>query len=396
MKNRKLTKSDTSVLSTAPRRTLLSYKNKRMRFGIIAIIVISVVFVLHYIIRFDKESIPAHQNVKVIPEVYITEGNRFDNIDSVVALQIENNHRIIATAKKTGSLFIYDLENGRLISQITETGTIMSRPNGIASFPDKNIIVIVERDGHKCQLISYPDFRSIATFGQSDLKRPYGAAVRKIRDNVYHIYVTDNYMDLEYSEKHKEMKYKKLPPDSQLGQRVKLYEVTTLEGNYNIKLIHQFGETTGEGVLHVVESIMVDEPNNRLLIADEHTNHLDVKIYDLNTHQFGGHIIGKEPIKFESDPEGFVTFNCPNYESKGWYFLTDQLSTLTKFHIIDRSTLHYVGTFTGETTKKTDGVAISQVPLKDYKQGLFLAVHDDSKVSAFSNQHILDVMGLKC
>jgi 3-phytase len=260
------------------------------------------------------------------------------------------------------------------------------------------LLVVVERDGHKAQIVTLPDFKSILTFGTEELKRPYGAAIQKVAHAKYEIFITDNYMDLEFSPKHNTMKYKKVPEDSKLGKRVHSYAVHINNANHVIgkaEIVAKFGATSGPGVLHIVESIMIDEPHNRLLIADEYFKDFNIKIYNLDTKQFSGQLIGHD-FKFENDPEGFVLYQCPNDPKQGFYIFTDQLSDLTKFHIVKRSNLEYIGTFTGKETKKTDGVTLTQKQIGKYNQGIFLAVHDDSKVSAFSVSDIMKTFQLNC
>lgn len=336
----------------------------------------------------------------MIQESYITDGNKFDNVDSLIVWHGPKQDWIIATAKHTNSLFVYEAKDGTLLRKIDDVGVEMNRPNGIALFPDKDLLVIVERDGHKAQLLTLPDFKSILTFGDNDLIRPYGAAIQQTGPDSYNIFITDNYMDLEWSLKHNAMKYKKVPPAAKLNKRVHQYSVS-VKGNGSsakvvepAKLVEKFGETSGRGVLHIVESIMIDEPHSRILIADEHKSSYNIKIYDAKTKRFTGHLIGQDQI-FKNDPEGFVIYYCPE-KSRGFYIFTEQLSDLTKFHIFDRQTLKYQGTFTGTETKKTDGVAITQQKVGNFKDGLFFAVHDDSKVSAFSLTDIIKTFDLKC
>jgi hypothetical protein len=208
-------------------------------------------------------------------------------------------------------------------------------------------------------------------------------------------------MDLEFSPKHNAMKYKKVPADSKLNKRVQHYTVK-IKGNGpnakasgDAKLVEKFGDTKPPGVLHIVESIMIDEQHNRLLIADEHQADFNIKIYDLKTKKFTGQLIGHDFKLFDNDPEGFVIYFCPD-KSQGFYIFTDQLSDLTKFHIINRADLKYLGTFTGKETKKTDGVTLTQKAMGSFQDGLFLAVHDDSKVSSFSVTDIIKAFNLQC
>jgi 3-phytase len=73
------------------------------------------------------------------------------------------------------------------------------------------------------------------------------------------VYVTDNYG----------MPDESVSPDSLLGERVRQYRVTVTGASLRAEPILAFGDTSGPGVLKVVESIALDLPNQRLLIAEE-------------------------------------------------------------------------------------------------------------------------------
>jgi 3-phytase len=58
--------------------------------------------------------------------------------------------------------------------------------------------------------------------------------------------------------------------------------------------------------------------------------------------------------------------------------------------------MDYVGTFTGEATANTDGVAWTPQSFPGFPSGAFFAVHDDSAVSAFDWRDIVGALGLDC
>lgn len=65
-------------------------------------------------------------------------------------------------------------------------------------------------------------------------------------------------------------------------------------------------------------------------------------------------------------------------------------------HFFDRSSLDYIGTFTGESTADTDGIAWTSLPFPGFPSGALFAVHDDSAVSAFDWSIISSALNLDC
>jgi 3-phytase len=350
--------------------------------------------------------------VTTVPETFVTgEATSIkNNIDSLVIWhKVERNavcDWIIATSKASNSLFILNANDGNLIKEVRDLD--MFRPNGLALIRDLDILCVVERDGHKAQLLQLPSFERLVVFGTDVLKRPYGVNIQKLESEhvnqpkEYRIFITDNYMEQEYDEKKKAMKFKKLPPLDQLDGRVKAFIATISQDPTNSKLSasvkydKSFGEVTGDGTLKVVESIVVDTDYNRLLIADEHESSWDVKIYNLDTLTYSGQRLGNrqddQGFKFNAEPEGIALYKCG--KSNGYYILTEQLETLTRFLVLNRKDFRYLGTFTGKITKKTDGIAVSRQGFGQFEQGIFVAVHEDAKVAAWKWSDIAKALSL--
>lgn len=82
--------------------------------------------------------------------------------------------QIIASAKTTNAILIYDAKNrGTLLKRRVIEGA--QRPNGVALLPDRSdVLLVVERDGRRVTVVSVPELDVLHTFGQQDLKRPYG------------------------------------------------------------------------------------------------------------------------------------------------------------------------------------------------------------------------------
>jgi 3-phytase len=320
--------------------------------------------------------------VAVIKEAFTTSRDESDNVDSPALWHgVDGQHWLLATAKEGNVVIVYDAATGEKISQFGKTGSALgelSRPNGIAVID--NYAVIVERDNHRIQVVSLPDFESLGVFGEAFLRKPYGLTLDFFEDE-YHIYVTDNYETPEEET---------LPADS-LGQRVHHFVFTIDNRTVAAEHIKAFGDTSGEGVLYKVESLLLDRTLNRLLIADEHEEHRNVKVYDAEG-DFSGQVIPHNYFFYE--PEGIVLWEC-EADSSGYYLMVDQGKINNTFQVFDRKSLEYIGGFGGEITRNTDGIAITQKAFGNFKEGAFYPVHDDGSLTAIAWEDIAKTLGLK-
>ena len=276
---------------------------------------------------------------------------------------------------------VYDAATGEVLDRLSGPGAElgqMERPNGVMVLDD--LAWVVERDNRRVQVFRLPAFISLGAFGVDELLNPYGLTLFASEANMYQVYVTDNYERPDES----------IPPDSELGRRVRQYEVTLSGGGLSASLVHTFGDTTGVGVLRVVESIYADAPNDRLLIAEENEGESAVKVYRLDG-TFTGTIIPS--TFFPSQAEGLALYACGI--DAGYWIATDQSQTANAFHVFDRMTLDHLGSFTGQIIRNTDGIALTQTPLPNFPAGAFYAVHDDGSVGAFGWAAIAEALGLR-
>lgn len=84
------------------------------------------------------------------------------------------------------------------------------------------------------------------------------------------------------------------PAPAQLGERIRAFLAEAIGDLAEGELENTFGETSGAGVLHVVESLHGDPAHNRLLIADEDENPargMNLKVYD-RAGKFTGQTMG--------------------------------------------------------------------------------------------------------
>ncbi len=328
----------------------------------------------------SKEKTVTSNDAKVVTinEVFQTPRDESDNVDSPAFWSSNDTSWIISTAKDSDLLIINNATTGEELFRFGKTGTNpgeFKRPNGISVC--KNYLFVVERDNHRVQVLTLPNFTHVGFFAESDLKKPYGIFTEKL-ENFYNIYITDNY---EYEN------------DEQLNNRIAVYSLK-LSNGFTSKLLFKFGESSGNGRLPVVESIFGDRMNDNLLIARENEEEgkkgvPSVKVYSMDgkfKKSIGNNI-------FKAEVEGIALYKTDSLN--GYWFVTDQSMDKNIFHIFDRLTLKHIGAFSGKNTLNTDGIWITQVKYENFPKGAFFAIHNDGNVSAFNLSEIADSLKLK-
>lgn len=328
---------------------------------------------------YNANSPASVEGIAVVQEAYLSQYTRVDNIDSPAVWHAhEDAAWILATAKSTHQLVVYDAATGETLGRIGRPGSgpgEFLRPNGIVVLD--SLAFVVERDNRRVQVISLPTGEPVGSFGEGVLRSPYGIAAVQYGRGVWEFYVTDAYTRF----------LGRLPPNHELGERVKRFRVQLMTDTLQAELLGSFGSTSGPGVLRQVESIHADPEHDRLLIADEAS--IDVKVYDLQG-QYTGQTIGQEYLHYE--PEGIVLYECGD---EGYWLITDQSLAVSYFHILDRGSLEPLGVFRGRTTANTDGVALTQSRVGDWDDGVLFPVHDDRGVSAIAWSEIADALDLE-
>ena len=312
-----------------------------------------------------------------VPEAYVTVADESMNIDSVAAYPgTDGQTWLFATAKTGHVIRIYDAATGAHLRDLGKQGASVgefSRPNGILA--EDGLLVIVERDNHRVQVFALPSLAPLGVFAAERLTKPYGAYLEPIDgDTGYRLYVTDNYEQADDV----------IPPDAELGRRVSVWNLAVTRDAHGVPtalaatFARTFGETSGPGVLRVVESIWGDPANDRLLIAEEDpASGVVIKVYGFDG-RFRNEIIGEG--LFKTQPEGIQLFACG---SGGYWIATDQDRANNVFHLFDRRTLAHVGAFDGNVTRNTDGIGLTRRRFGPFRGGALFAVHDDQAVAAF-------------
>jgi 3-phytase len=360
----------------------MEFKGVKTFIVVISVIALSILGVV-YCSSPAQQGKSVKQNKKeVLKEAFHTQRDESDNVDSPALWHGEDGQNwLLATAKEGNTVIVFDAANGQKITTFGEPGTgigQMKRPNGIAVID--SFAVVVERDNHRLQVFALPSLNSLGFFGQKQLIRPYGIATDKTEKG-YELYVTDNY----------ELADESIPPVDSLYHRVHHFVLNVNDTALQVNHVRAFGATEGSGVLYKVESILVDRPLNRLLIADEYEMQRNIKIYTIEG-EFTGEVIPNKYFKYE--PEGIALWSC-EADTSGYYITTDQDVLNNWFPVFDRKTLKYMGSFAGEVTRNTDGVALTQHSFGNFENGAFFPVHNDGSITAIGWKEIAMALELK-
>lgn len=332
---------------------------------------------------------PARQavpNVSTIAERYVSAETPQDELDSLATWPTEDGRTwLIASAKSTHRLVVFDADSGERLREIGMEGAApgeFNRPNGLAVYGDQ--LFVVERDNRRVQVLSLPDFKPVGSFGEKELRSPYGIWLTETEPGELEAYITDSFM---YGKK-----FDEVPPLAELNQRVRRYRVQfdqagRLRANYG----GSFGDINEDTALRMVESIGGDPVNDRLLVADEDRRHLST----LREYTFSGKYTGRSlpQDSFGAEAEGVALWTCPG--GGGYWIAVDQLAPLTIFHLFDRVTLQPRGSFEGKVTAHTDGVALHAAATPSFPGGALFAVHDDKSVTAFDLRDVAKTLSLE-
>lgn len=320
-----------------------------------------------------------------VPERFVTAASREDELDSLATWTAEDGRvLVIATAKSSHRLVVYDGASGERLRDVGGKGSEpgrFNRPNGIFVYGD--LVFVTERDAARVQVLSLPDFKPAATFGEDRLRSPYGLWLHESAPGELQAYVTDSFM---YGADHMQV-----PPLSELDQRVRRYRLSLrADGSINARYAGSFGDTSRAAALRMVESVWGDPAHDRLLVADEDARHVStLREYTLDGRFTGGALPG---VTFAGEAEGVALWDCS--PTTGYWIAVDQRMPLSDFHVHDRVTLAPVGSFRGRLTANTDGIALHLSPTPDFPGGAMYAVHDDRAVAAFDLRDVVRALRL--
>jgi 3-phytase len=323
-------------------------------------------------------------DLKRVPEVFRTV--LLTNSEDVDSLAFwpgrEGTPWLLVTQKDLSYVLVLDAMTGEQLARFGGTGEgqgMFHHPNGIAVIDD--LVLVAERDNHRIQVLSLPDFEPLGSFGEELLQWPYGVAVDHPGE-WYEVFVTDSYDSPEDE-----------PPAPEVAaNRVRHYRFRPTKAGLEVEFVRSFGEATGDGALYRVESMAIDRSLGRLYLADESRLRLNLKAYSLEG-EFLGTTFGDGLHYWE--PEGLIVLSCGPEEQREGYIVTADQTKPSRFLVWDRQSLAPLGGFTGEPTIDfTDGVAFGVMD-GDPAGGMFYATHQDVQVVGYRWNDIAEAMGFR-
>ena len=322
----------------------------------------------------------------VVAEAFLTPMTPADNVDSpALSVGADGRPLLLATAKASGRLMKYDGDTGAPAGVVGREGKAageFARPNGIFAIDD--LVFVVERDNQRVQVLRAPAMVALGSFGQAELRQPYGIWVRRTSPHRYDVLVSDAYMAGEDANGNDIV-----PPLPQLDRRLRRYAVDIGEG-VQAQLAGNVGDTGAAGAIRIPESVWGDPAHDRLLVAEEDAAiGTAVRVYDM-----AGNYLGRDIGRgvFMAQAEGIALWQCE--DGSGYWITTDQFKDRSLFHVWERRSLAHVGAFAGRVVSNTDGVWLHQEPTPRFPQGVFYAVHDDMGVGAFDWRDIAAALKL--
>lgn len=334
----------------------------------------------------EQDPLLAEQSLSFasVDEAFLTPLTPEDNVDSPASWTAPDGQTwLIATAKSTHRLLVYRGDTGKLLRTVGEQGAApgqFDRPNGV--FVIDNLVLAVERDNRRVQVLRLPEFTPLGSFGEAELQQPYGLWLRR-SENGYEVLVSDAFMDPSDEDT--------VPPLDQLSRRFQRYRFEVQGEVLQARLLGSFGATDAAGAIRIPESLWGDEAHDRLLIAEEdQADGTRIKPYRLSDLGYAGRDLGAG--LFRAQAEGIALYACA--DGSGWWIATDQFKDRSLFHVFERASLAHLGSFAGRTVANTDGVWLDQDASARFPQGVFYAVHDDQGVGAFDWRDIAAALQL--
>ena len=290
---------------------------------------------------------PSHQVIVLDNPMFATDPVEDAGMDSIGFLM--RKHVIVVTVKDKNEIHVYNAMNGEFKKSIKRDNAF---PNGVTTINDQ-FVLVTERDNKQVAVFnSSMDF--LGTFGNDELRSPYGITFYKQEEGLYKVLVTDSY---EYNNPRED--------------RILTWDFTIDNESFNVSSASVLGNPT----LYQVESIYADQHYQTVLVAEEMKEHHKVMALDLMTGEVKKEDLGN--FNRGNDPEGIAL--VINKDNNGYWICTEQSKTDNRFHLYDRKTLEYMNTMYLDNVSYTDGIATAYM----HGKWFLYAVDNDARVVAF-------------
>ncbi len=279
--------------------------------------------------------------------MFMTETIENSGMDSIGFLM--RKHVIVVTVKDKNELHVYGAMNGKFKKSIKRDDAY---PNGITTINDQFVLVTERNNKHVAVFNSSMEY--LGSFGEEELRSPYGITYYKQDEDSYKVLVTDSY---EYNNPRQD--------------RILSWDFTI----ENEKFMVGPATVLGNPTLYQVESIQADKYYQTLLVAEEMKEHHKVMALDLISGEIKKNSLGN--FDRGDDPEGIAL--VVNKDGSGYWICTEQSKTDNRFHLYDRQTLNHFATMYLENVSYTDGIATAYM----HGKWFLYAVDNDARVVAF-------------
>ena len=258
-------------------------------------------------------------------------------------------HVIIVTVKDKNEIHVYGAMNGQFKKSIKRENAY---PNGVTTINDQ-FVLVTERNNKQVAVFD-SSMNFLGSFGNNELRSPYGITFYKQDEKSYKVLVTDSY---EYNNPRED--------------RILSWDFAIEDGVFSTGSASILGFPT----LYQVESIQADKHYQTLLVAEEMEEHHKIMALDLITGEVTKEDLGN--FNRGNDPEGIALVANP--DNSGYWICTEQSKSDNRFHLYDRNTLDYISTMYLDGVSYTDGIATAYM----HGKWFLYAVDNDARVAAF-------------
>lgn len=287
---------------------------------------------------------------------------------------------LLITDKEKGKVIVLDAATGQRITMFREPAIgrgQLQNPTAIAVAD--TFTIVLDRETHKIEVFSLPGFEYMGAFTHEKINEPRAITFSKINGG-YELFVSGICPD----EKEESM------PDKRSYYQVHHFKLKIEDDTIETTHLNTFGDNSGEGMLYKAETLLLDRPMNRLLIADQYNMKRNIKIYTPDG-KFTGQVIPSKYFKYQ--PKGMALWSRDS-DTSGYYITTDQDVMNNHFLVFDRKTLNYSGRFEGEITRNTNDITLTRQTMGQFPHGVFYTLNAENSITAIEWNTIASALDL--
>ncbi|HEX2252356.1 MAG TPA: hypothetical protein VHQ65_03705 [Thermoanaerobaculia bacterium] len=282
----------------------------------------------------EEPAPPPEPEPVVVGELWETERRPTEGLDAVAVWPGAGDRAwLIATARATHRLVVFDAATGELLRELGAAGDgpAQFRGPGPVTVVD-DLAFVAERGNARVQVLRLPGLAPLGFVGTDELEAPTGVAAVRLPGGGYEVLVTQV-----------------AAPEAGAVASGRRYRIGVREGHLEPIAFEGSG---GPGL-----AVSAELPAGAELL----------------------------PLT--------ALYACP--DGGGYRLMAEAGSDPTLFRLLDRATGEPIARFTGRRTASTSGLWLSQVPLPDLPAGALYAVHDGQSVTAFDWRDVAAATGVR-